>query len=359
MFFVRWHGGRELSFWTAVFALLTCGILSTPEVSAQGSANDLGNGGRHTIQGRIYVSSGRRSQVSGLKIRLTSTSAGDLTIVSDDSGTFIFRGVNAGSYLVTIDGGGFYEDVTESVVIDDPGSSSIRNTARLRASPRVVNVQIYLQAKRSAEGGQSPGVVNAKWADVPREAAENYERGIRLVQEGNDQGAESAFRRSIEAYPGFTPAHTELGRLNLKKGRLEECVALFRTALRYDPKDFDARLHLGIALLNKLDLDAAEKELVEAAFLNTHAVTPHYYLGVLFVEKKNYDIAQKAFEKAKRLKRDKDYPLLHRYLGGIYQAKRLRKEAVQELETYLRLQPEAKDADRIRRTIDELKVRQS
>jgi tetratricopeptide (TPR) repeat protein len=150
-----------------------------------------------------------------------------------------------------------------------------------------------------------------------------------------------------------------LGRLHLKKGKLDECISSLRTAVRYDAADFKARLHLGIAFLNKMELDAAEKELVEAAFLNTQAVTPHYYLGILFIEKKNYDIAQKAFEKAKELKREKDYPLLHRYLGGIYEVKKLRKQAVEELETYLRLQPQAKDAERIRRTIADLKADQS
>ena len=54
---------------------------------------------------------------------------------------------------------------------------------------------------------------------------------------------------------------------------------------------------------------------------------------------------------------DQDFPLLHRYLGGIYVAKQLNKEAVAELETYIHQDPNAKDADRIKQTISDLKTK--
>ena len=354
---VRLSESRLLSFWISVCALFTFSTFSAPQLAAQ--ADDLGNGGKHTIQGRLYVSTGRRSGVSGLKIRLASSSSGDISIISDDTGTFTFRGLNAGSYVVTVEGGDVFENVTENVFIDDPGSSSIRTTIRLRSAPRVMTVQIYLKPKASAENHQQLSVINAKWASVPKEALENYDRGLAFVRQGNDREAEVAFRRSVESFPGFAPGHTELGKIYLKRGLLNESIGYLKLAVGYDANDFEARLNLGIAFLNNRELDAAEKHLVEAAFLKLNAVTPHYYLGILFIERKNYDIAQQAFEKAKQLKREKDYPLLHRYLGGIYEAKHLGKQAVEELETYLRLQPNAKDADRIRKIIADLKNKQT
>jgi len=354
---VRLGGSRELSFWITVFALLTFSNFSASELAAQ--TDDLGNGGGHTIQGRLYVSSGRRSGISGLKIRLSNSSSGDISIISDDTGTFTFRGLNAGSYVVTVEGGDIFENVTENVFIDDPGSSSIRTTIRIRSAPRIMTVQIYLRPKASAENNQQLSVINAKWASVPKEALDNYDRGLAIMQQGNDREAEAAFKRSIELFPGFAPSHTELGKIYLKRGLLSDSIACLKLAVGYDANDFETRLNLGVAFLNNRDLDGSEKQLVEAAFLKPHAVTPHYYLGILFIERKNYDIAQKAFEKAKELKRDKDYPLLHRYLGGIYEAKHLGKQAVEELETYLRLKPDAKDADRIRKIIADLKNKQS
>jgi len=52
---------------------------------------------------------------------------------------------------------------------------------------------------------------------------------------------------------------------------------------------------------------------------------------------------------------DKSFKLLHRYLGGIYLAKQMNKEAVAELELYIAQNPTARDGDKIKQTIADLK----
>jgi regulator of sirC expression with transglutaminase-like and TPR domain len=52
---------------------------------------------------------------------------------------------------------------------------------------------------------------------------------------------------------------------------------------------------------------------------------------------------------------NKSFPVLHRYLGGVYIAKQMNKEAIAELETYMKQDPTAKDGDRIKQTIADLK----
>jgi len=74
-------------------------------------------------------------------------------------------------------------------------------------------------------------------------------------------------------------------------------------------------------------------------------------------EKRQYDIAQKAFETAKSLPGGDTFPLIHRGLGGIYMRKGMNKQAVGELEKYLQLAPKARHADSIRQTITELKTK--
>ena len=84
---------------------------------------------------------------------------------------------------------------------------------------------------------------------------------------------------------------------------------------------------------------------------------PHYYLGLLYIQRKAYDPAQAQLETAKQLKGDRNFPLLHRYLGGIYVIKNLNKLAIAELDTYITLDPNSRDADRIRHTISELRAK--
>ncbi len=344
-------------FLVVVLSLSFC-FISARDLKAQSSSNDLGNGGRHTIHGRLYAANGRRSQVSGLKIRLTASSAGDIFIITDETGTFTFRSVNAGSYLIIVEGGGIFEDTTERVYIDDPGSSSIRSPIRIREAPRYVNVQIYLRTAAGATSTTAPGILHVKWAKVPKAAIEHYESGLKLIRDGNDQGAGAEFSRAVEISPSFAPAHTELGRIAQRAGDLDASAAHLRTAIRYDDADFDAHLNLGIAMLNLKKYDLAEPELVKAAYLDRTAVTPHYYLGILFVLKNDLDVAQKAFETAKELKGGRSLPAIHKYLGRIYMRKDMEKEAVHELETYLKLSPKAQDAEKVKKDISDMKAKQ-
>lgn len=356
MYWVLSRRGSKL--WLIVLAPLIFGFVFAQKLSGQGATNDLGNGGRHSIHGRIYVSNGRRSEVSGLKIRLTNSAAGDLSIITDETGSFTFKSLSAGSYSVLVEGGSVFEDFTENVFIDDLGASSIRTGIRMRPAPRIMNVQVYLRQK--AARSQPPvSVLNVKWAAVPKEAVEHYDRGIRLVREGNDRGAEAEFRRSIEISPSFAPAHTELGRVSQRAGNLNSAIEAWKTAIRYDQSDFEAHLNLGVAYLNLKKYDDAEHVLVTAAFLDRSSVTPHYYLGIVFVMKNDLDVARKAFETAKELKGGKSLPAIHKYLGRIYAAKSMKKEAIEEFETYVRLMPKAQDIEKIRKDISDLKSTQN
>jgi hypothetical protein len=73
--------------------------------------------------------------------------------------------------------------------------------------------------------------------------------------------------------------------------------------------------------------------------------------------KNDLDIAQKAFETARDLKGGKSLPAIHKYLGRIYASKNMEKEAVHELETYLKLAPKALDADKVKKDISDIKAK--
>jgi tetratricopeptide (TPR) repeat protein len=216
---------------------------------------------------------------------------------------------------------------------------------------------MYLTAKRGSELMRRAEVLNAKWSAIPKQAIEHFNRGIQFEQDGKDVEAEASFRQAIETSPSFAPAHTELGKLAFKGGKLDASIEACRTAIRYDASDFDAHLNLGMAYIGLKKLDQAEPEFVTAAYLNRTAVTPHYYLGIVFVMKNDLDIAQKAFETAKELNGGKGLPAIHKYLGRIYLKKEMNKEALHELEAYQKLAPKATDAEKIKKDISDIKAK--
>lgn len=321
-------------------------------VGAQSSVNSTGTGGIHTIRGKIYLPNGKTFDTP-ISVELQSTTFTALTLFTDRNGGFSFQALAPGNYSIVVNAGDSFDTAREYVTID----GEVQGSIRFPPIPKTVTIPIYLQEKRVA--AQKNGVISAKWAGVPDAAMDHYRKGIRLVQDKKTDEAIAEFQKSLELYPSFSLPHTELGKIFLTTGRLDDAVSSFRNAVRFDQADFEAALSLGIALLNKKEFAEAEKTLNTAAELNKTAVTPRYYLGVLYIEKKDLDSAQKEMEAAKKLMGDKSFPLLHRYLGGIYVAKHLDKLALVELEAYIQLAPNAKDADRIRQTIADLRSKQN
>jgi regulator of sirC expression with transglutaminase-like and TPR domain len=70
----------------------------------------------------------------------------------------------------------------------------------------------------------------------------------------------------------------------------------------------------------------------------------------------NYPEAEKELRRAVNLG-GTQLGLAHKYLGGIYWGRGEYRQAADELETYLRLTPNAQDAERVRGTIKELRAK--
>jgi Flp pilus assembly protein TadD len=334
-----------------VVLVLLLGIFGVFSVTkAQVKTNPTGTGGIHEIRGRVYFPDGTMLDAS-IDIELQSTTYGTLKVTTDAGGSYSFTNLGPGVYNVVANAGEQYETFRETVVIEP----EIQTTMRAIPRSRVFTVPVYLQVRRRSGPSEKTGVVNAKWSEIPKEAIHHYDKGNSLALDKQLDKAEVEFRKSIELAPSFAPAYAALGKLLLTQGKIADAVAELELSVKYDTSDFDARLSYGVALMYSRAVDQAQKELNEAATLDKTAVTPRYYLGLIFIQKKDLDDAQKELEAAKDLVGKKTFPLLHRYLGGVYVMKGMNKEAVAELETYISQDPSAKDGDRIKQTIADLK----
>ena len=341
------------SFRAVLFISAFLVALAGVNVLAQSRTNQSGTGGINEVRGKVYLPNGQTFDTP-IEIELQASFT-SLKVFSDRGGTFVFQNLTPGSYTIIVNAGDQFENAREYFTIDPEIPPPRGGVAMIRPTPKVVNVPVYLQMKRGVVLRNE--VINAKWSTVPKQAIERFKQGLELEQENKMAQAEAELRKAIELAPNFAPAHTELGKLLLQTGRLDASLDSFKSAIRFDESDFEAHLNLGIAFLNLKKYDQAEPELVTAAYLNSAAVTPHYYLGIVFVMKNDLEIAQKAFERARDLKGGKSLPAIHKYLGRIYMKKDMEKEAVQELETYLKLSPKAQDAEKVKKDISDIKAK--
>lgn len=329
-------------------------ILCPTAAHAQGSpgVDQTGTGGRHTIQGRIYFPSGRRTDAR-IKVTLQSLNGGALSVLSDGNGSFGFRGLNPGTYTVIVDGGDDYETVSEPVYIETDGASDRRGTT-MPPVTRLYTVQISLQPKSSS--APKAGLVNAALASVPQAARELYHKAQESARADNHEKAIEQLNEAIALYPDFPIALNQLGIQYLMVRRADKAAEALKGAVKFAPNEFEPRLNYGIALLQQKKLAEAEEQLRIAVGKNRTVATGHFYLGKVLAIQRKLDEAEKELQTAIIINADEMGPA-HRYLGGIYLERREYKRAADELDVYLKLVPAAADANQTREKIRELRTK--
>src|ERR1041385_654290 len=188
-----------------VITLFSVGLIAlslaasvTAQVFLPPGATDTGLGGGNAITGMILVSSGQRLQ-RRVAIRLQTMTKGDRVAMTDDNGTFAFRGVPNGQYTIVIAKEKEYEPYQAAVDIRQfPGSPA-----------QIYNLSIRLESKK--EESAKPGVLNADLANVPPHAVALYKKALEKSEAGKNAEAVEQLKSAITEYPQFAVALTELG----------------------------------------------------------------------------------------------------------------------------------------------------
>lgn len=339
---------------TLPWVLLVLCLILPATVLAQGSGRDsTGTGGTHIIQGKIYFPSGRRAEGS-IQVKLQSFGSGEISTFADASGSFTFTGLAPGNYVVIVNAGDEYEIARDSVTIDSDLNLS-RMGIPVNSGAKRYTVMITLQTKPSSETRTKPSVINAALAEVPEAARALFQKALQFDSDGENQKAIDNLKAAISLYPKFPLALNQLGVQYLKIGQANRAIEPLKSAANLSPDAFTPKLNLGIALLESQQFAEAENELREALKIAS-TPTAHMYLGLALAHLHNSGDAEKELKTAIESSNDQ-LSIAHYYLGGLYWQIRQYHRAAEELETYLRLAPNAPDAQRVRGTIKELRAK--
>lgn len=324
-------------------------------VRAQGTGTAAtGTGGKHMIQGKIFFPSGRRADGT-IQVKLTSLTSPEITALADSSGSFTFTELVPGNYTIIVNAGDQYEIAHESVTIDSDLNLS-RLGIQLNTGAKRYTVMVTLQPKPDKNNVRT-GVINASLAEVPENARTAYQKALDLIKAGDSQGAVENLKIAVSLYPKFPLALNELGVQYLRLGDAQRAVEPLKSAAQLSPDAFTPKLNLGIALLETNKFQDAEAQLRDVLKLSS-SPTAHMYLGLTLARLKQNAEAEKELKQSIDLG-GAQLVIAHYYLGGLYWQTGSYRLAADELETYLRLTPNAPDAERVRATIKDLRAKVS
>ena len=323
----------------AAFGFIAIWVTSA---AAQGGSPGVDNSkgmSDNKISGQLYFPKG--AERTPLRIRLTGD-RGEVSTNSDDDGRFFFRGLRPGRYTLLVEGGALYQSMAQVVDVIPLGIPSSQGDNPSETATLTIRLRPKTDSTANA------GVVDASAA--PKEALDRYNSALTLVQNGDRKKAIELLKEAISIHPQFVAALNGLGVQYMKLGEFDRAAEAFTSALKIKPDAFILRLNHGLTLFQQKKYAEANQELELALKKNEGSATAHFYRGRSLIALKRFDDAEVELRRTVELGGE-EATLAHRYLAGLYIEKGDNARAISELETYLKLEPKAEDADKIRETI--------
>ena len=143
---------------------------------------------------------------------------------------------------------------------------------------------------------------------------------IEMQQNQQYDGAETLYRRILQAVPEQPDALHFLGMLLYQRGRADEGIGLIEQALAIEPAYASARINLGNIQASRGELEAATRTYQGALALagehGPEAADLHNNLGALYKAQRRFDEARAAYERALAL--SPQHVRAHNNMGLLY-----------------------------------------
>lgn len=183
----------------------------------------------------------------------------------------------------------------------------------------------------------------------------HHNLGMAYQKKGMREEALVEYRHVLAINPDSALTHNNMGNILIDKGYLDEGISKFKEAIQLKPNYYDAHFNLGLAYFKKGLLDASMDEFKLAIRYEPDHAEAHSCLGTVYANKGLFDKAIMEIEEALRLK--PNYPNACKNLGIIYlNYKKDVQKALYFFHEFLRLDPKNKEADAVRKTIEELQA---
>jgi tetratricopeptide (TPR) repeat protein len=263
---------------------------------------------------------------------------------TDNSGLFSFRGLRIGVFQVRV---------------QTYGTTFIGQTQRVQLDRGrgVEQVEFVLVSRRNSSTTGIPGVIFAQ--EVPDKARKQYERGLALLEktEQRKEGV-AALENAIEIFPLYFEALHVLGSEYVKQQDYDRAIPLLTKAIEVNRESYHSLYTLSIAQYNLKQVSEALESMKRAIVLNQQSMAANLWLGMLLRQTDKFDEAETYLKQADHLAASKS-PDVHWQLALLFNQVKRYKEAADELELFLKVQPDSKDTELIKKLIKKFRQQSS
>jgi len=290
-----------------------------------------------SIRGRVVLPDGNYIKAN-VRITLQTFRAAVTTIYTDNQGQFEFPDLIPGNYQLEIDPTDreHFEPSNESVQV-------------FKGLPSILTLSLK---PRETNRTRSTGAISVAELDsnIPSAARKEFEKATAASQKGLSEEAITHLRKAIAISPVFVMAYNDLGVQLLAQGKLDEAAEPLQKAVSLDAKAFNPALNYGIVLVYLHRFAEANESLSRALTMQSNSAAAHLYLGLAQKGIGNSEQAAGQWKLAYETG-GVEYAVALFYLGQNYRDEGDRSLALQYLEKYLSVVPNAANAEQARRMI--------
>jgi len=298
----------------------------------------------NTISG--HVSNEQHMPLADLRVELLNEVDSVIrTVKTDGSGLFIFRKLSDGAFQVRVQTSGTtYVSQTKRVELARPHGFGAASE----------ELDFILTAKGNTGATTArPGVVFVQ--EVPEAARKQYQKGSDLLEKSNKrQEALAALKSAIDIFPLYFDALELLGTEQVKDGVYDAAIPVLTKALEINSRAFASCFALGVAQYNVKQLQPAIESFRRALLLNEKSINANLWLGIALRQTSRPDEAEAYLKRADALAESK-LPDAHWQLALLFNQLKRYNEAADELEIFLKVQPDARDVELIKKLIKRLR----
>ncbi len=272
--------------------------------------------------------------LGGVRVELREFATGRTiaTATTFANGFFEFRHVAAGRYeLVAFSG---LSEARQDVDLVDLDSS----------------VTLRINDTGDGTASSSQATVSVAELKVPEKARDALQKAEEAFSKSKTDRALEFVQKALRAFPRYARALTLRGLLNMQRNDFRSAQADLENAVQMDPQDGMGLIALGAVYNSNMMFDKALAVLDRGITLSPSSWQAYFELSKAQNGKGEFELALRNATKAMALC-PKDWSLLHLARAEALLGLKNYKEAVNELEEYLRQDPNSPASTEVRRTL--------